>query len=215
MACIRVRTADLLTQTDCLSKKDSRTGIRVRTACTAGCGPRPALLSPASACTAESGLHATRRETAAALPAACIRVQTAGTAAAAGASESGLPPALRPRPAAALRRPAAVHCGIRVRTACRTAGRGPSCRSQVRTFSNAHKPDSNETRGKRRREAPPFPPSCMSTMPVTASPPPLLKSRDIGQANSRLGTKVSDFNPIIGLDRWRKQGMLVANRSRN
>ena len=45
-ACIRVRTADLLTQTDCLSKKESRTGIRVRTACTAGCGPRPALRSP-------------------------------------------------------------------------------------------------------------------------------------------------------------------------
>ena len=49
----------------------------------------------------------------------------------------------------------------------------------------------------------------------TASPPLALKSRGIGRANSRLGTKVSDFNPIIDANRWRKQGMLAANRSRN
>jgi hypothetical protein len=39
-------------------------------------------------------------------------------------------------------------------------------------YAGCDKPPSNATRGKRRREAPPFPPSCMSTMPVTESLPP-------------------------------------------
>ena len=138
-------------------------GIRVRTACTAGCGPRPALRSP-------DCLHCrTSRWPSQTDP---LRLQRGGKRRRRfqrPASESRLP-ALRPRPVhpspdcrrhcgRGRPRPSdGLHCGIRVRTAC-TACRGPSCRSQVRTFSNAHKPDSNETRGKRRREAPPFPPS--------------------------------------------------------
>jgi hypothetical protein len=39
-------------------------------------------------------------------------------------------------------------------------------------YVGSDKPPSNATRGKQRQEAPPFPPSCMSAMPVTASPPP-------------------------------------------
>ncbi len=39
-------------------------------------------------------------------------------------------------------------------------------------YGGSDKPPSNATRGKRRRFAPPFPPSCMCAMPVTASPPP-------------------------------------------
>ena len=48
-------------------------------------------------------------------------------------------------------------------------------------------------RQNRRRFAPPVLPP--SAMPVTASPPPLLKSRGIGRANSRLGHQSVRFQP--------------------
>ena len=68
---------------------------------------------------------------------------------------------------------------------------------------SSDKPPSNARRGKRRREAPPFPPSCMSTMPVTASPPPTPPSSlPLCPRKQSAQTELLPLRVIFALNRW-------------